>query len=60
MLADGAVLHCDGSLAILAHMYGATRLRLEPAGIEDPLRLGPWCGNLHWKVDLARMRWKSC
>ncbi len=51
VLADGAVLYCDSSLAILARVDGAARLRLEPAGTEDALRLGHWCGNLHWKVD---------
>lgn len=50
VLADGAVLYCDDGLAILARVDGAARLRLEPAGVEDALRLGHWCGNLHWKV----------
>ncbi|CAM3251661.1 urease accessory protein UreE [Paracoccus nototheniae] len=50
-LTDGAVLYCDDDLAILARVDGAARLRLEPATVADALRLGHWCGNLHWKVD---------
>ena len=49
-LADGAVLYCDEALAIIARVDGAARLRLRPASVDDALRLGHWCGNLHWKV----------
>lgn len=51
LLADGAVLYCDDLLAIVARVDGAARLRLEPETLGDALRLGHWCGNLHWKVD---------
>ncbi|WP_328288566.1 urease accessory protein UreE [Paracoccus lichenicola] len=49
-LSDGAVLYCDDRLAIVARVDGAARLRLTPASVDDALRLGHWCGNLHWKV----------
>lgn len=49
-LSDGAVLYCDDSLAIVARVDGAARLLLTPATVDDALRLGHWCGNLHWKV----------
>lgn len=49
-LTDGAVLYCDDALAVIARVDGAARLRLMPATIGDALRLGHWCGNLHWKV----------
>ncbi len=49
-LADGAVLFHDGRLAIAVRIDGAARMRLRPATVDDALRLGHWCGNLHWKV----------
>ncbi|MBU2959987.1 urease accessory protein UreE [Citreicella sp. C3M06] len=49
-LSDGAVLFHDGRLAIVARIDGAARMRLRPASIDDAMRLGHWCGNLHWKV----------
>ena len=48
-LSDGAVLFHDGRLAIIARIDGAARMRLKPATVDDALRLGHWCGNLHWK-----------
>lgn len=53
-LSDGAVLFHDGRLAIVARIDGAARMRLKPATIEDALRLGHWCGNLHWKVQFGQ------
>lgn len=49
-LTDGAVLYHDGRLAIVARIDGAARMRLRPATVDDAMRLGHWCGNLHWKV----------
>ncbi len=49
-LEDGAVLHIAPGLAIIARVYGGRRLRLVPHSISDALRIGHWCGNLHWKV----------
>lgn len=50
VLADGAVLYCDDDLAVVARIDGAARLRLQPETLGDAMRLGHWCGNLHWKV----------
>lgn len=50
ILVDGAVLHVSASLAIVARVDGGARLRLVPETVADALRLGHWCGNLHWKV----------
>ncbi|MGY6633013.1 MAG: urease accessory protein UreE [Alkalilacustris sp.] len=50
-LEDGAVLHLDDALAIVARVDGGPRLRLVPADAEAALRVGWHCGNLHWKVD---------
>jgi urease accessory protein len=52
-LADGAVLHLADDLAILVRLDGGARLRLVPADIASALRLGHWCGNLHWRVAFA-------
>lgn len=49
-LSDGAVLFHDGRLAIVARILGSSRMRLKPASMDDAMRLGHWCGNLHWKV----------
>ncbi|EIE51445.1 urease accessory protein UreE [Salipiger aestuarii] len=49
-LSDGAVLFHDGRLAIVVRIDGAARMRLRPASVDDAMRLGHWCGNLHWKV----------
>lgn len=50
MLIDGSVLYCRDGLAIVARIDGGARMRLVPATVADALRLGHWCGNLHWKV----------
>lgn len=49
-LVDGAVLLVQDDLAIVVRVDSGARLRLVPATIGDALRLGHWCGNLHWKV----------
>lgn len=49
-LTDGAVLYCRDGVAIVARIDGGARLRLVPQSLGDALRLGHWCGNLHWKV----------
>ena len=49
-LTDGAVLYCRDGMAIVARIDGGARLRLVPHSLGDALRLGHWCGNLHWKV----------
>ena len=50
-LEDGAVLHLDDALAVVARVDGGPRLRLVPADADSALRVGWHCGNLHWKVD---------
>ncbi len=50
-LPDGAVLCASNSLIIVARIDGGPRLRLVPASATDALRLGYFCGNLHWKAD---------
>ena len=52
-LEDGAVLHADESLMIVARIDGGPRLRLTPADAASGLRLGYFCGNLHWKADFC-------
>lgn len=52
-LTDGAVLHLTEDLAILVRLDGGARLRLIPADLASALRLGHWCGNLHWRVEFA-------
>ncbi|MEI4472081.1 urease accessory protein UreE [Frigidibacter sp. MR17.24] len=49
-LVDGAVLLAREDLAIVVRVDGGARLRLVPETVDDALRLGHWCGNLHWKV----------
>jgi urease accessory protein len=48
---DGAVLHWSETLAIVARIDSGPRLRLTPADAAAGLRLGYFCGNLHWKAD---------
>lgn len=50
VLSDGAVLYCRDGIAIVARIDSGARLRLVPHSVADALRLGHWCGNLHWKV----------
>ena len=50
-LEDGAVLYSDDSLMIVARIDGGPRLRLTPSDAASALRLGYFCGNLHWKAD---------
>lgn len=50
-LQDGAVLYQDPLLTIVAQIDGGPRLRLTPSNTADGLRLGYFCGNLHWKAD---------
>ena len=50
-LEDGAVLYSDDSLMIVARIDGGPRLRLTPVDAASGLRLGYFCGNLHWKAD---------
>ncbi|MEM9048228.1 MAG: urease accessory protein UreE [Pseudomonadota bacterium] len=52
-LADGAVLHLADDLAILVRLDGGARLRLVPADLASAMRLGHWCGNLHWRVEFG-------
>jgi len=49
-LQDGVVLFYNGQMGIVARIDGAARMRLKPATVDDAMRLGHWCGNLHWKV----------
>lgn len=50
-LEDGAVLFADAETFIVARIDGGPRLRLLPADAASGLRLGYFCGNLHWKAD---------
>lgn len=52
-LEDGAVLHLDDTLAIVLRVDSGARLTLIPHDLQSALRLGHWCGNLHWKVSFA-------
>ncbi|NIY98058.1 urease accessory protein UreE [Salipiger sp. HF18] len=52
-LEDGAVLHLDDTLAIVQRVDSGARLTLVPHDLPSALRLGHWCGNLHWKVSFA-------
>ncbi len=52
-LSDGAVLHLSDDLAIVVRLDGGARLRLIPADVASALRLGHWCGNLHWRVEFG-------
>lgn len=50
-LVDGAVLLANDTLMIVAQIDSGPRLRLMPADPASGLRLGYFCGNLHWKAD---------
>ena len=50
-LSDGAVLHHAPDLMIVVRIDQGPRLRLVPADPASALRLGYFCGNLHWKAD---------
>lgn len=50
-LEDGAVLMFQSDLMIVARIDGGPRLRLTPTDPASALRLGYFCGNLHWKAD---------
>lgn len=50
-LVDGAVLLARDDLMIIVRIDGGPRLRLEPDDPASALRLGYFCGNLHWKAD---------
>jgi len=49
-LEDGAVLHASEALVVVARVDGGPRLRLTPRDAASALRLGYFCGNLHWKA----------
>ena len=50
-LVEGSVVHAGPDLMIVVRVDGGPRLRLVPADPASALRLGYFCGNLHWKVD---------
>ena len=50
-LADGSVVHYSDGLMIVVRIDGGPRLRLVPVNAASALRLGYFCGNLHWKAD---------
>ncbi|MDK3018545.1 urease accessory protein UreE [Pseudodonghicola flavimaris] len=52
-LVDGAVLHMTDDLAVVLRVDSGARLVLVPHDLQSALRLGHWCGNLHWKVDFG-------
>lgn len=47
-LVNGAILHLSERLAIVARIENGPRLRLIPVDAASALRLGFFCGNLHW------------
>ncbi|MDQ2093590.1 urease accessory protein UreE [Rhodalgimonas zhirmunskyi] len=48
---DGAVVHLSEDLAIVLRVDTGARMVLVPHDIQSAMRLGHWCGNLHWKVE---------
>lgn len=52
-LEDGAVLHLTDDLAVVLRVDSGARLVLVPHDLQSAMRLGHWCGNLHWKVDFG-------
>lgn len=52
-LEDGAVLHLSDDLAVVLRVDSGERLVLVPHDLQSALRLGHWCGNLHWKVEFG-------
>lgn len=50
-LSDGAVLAWTEALTLVARIDRGPRLRLVPDDAPSALRLGYFCGNLHWKAD---------
>lgn len=50
-LRDGAVVHREDGLMIVVRVLGGPRLRLTPSDAQSGLRLGYFCGNLHWKAE---------
>lgn len=50
-LTGGSVIHAAPGLMIVVRVDGGPRLRLVPSDAASALRLGYFCGNLHWKVD---------
>lgn len=53
VLGDGSVVYAAADLMIIVRVDGGPRLRLVPADAVSALRLGYFCGNLHWKVDFS-------
>lgn len=47
-LSNGAILHLSDDLAIVVRIEDGPRLRLTPSDSASALRLGFFCGNLHW------------
>lgn len=52
-LSDGAVLHLDDRRAVVLRVDSGARLVLVPDDLQSAMRLGHWCGNLHWKVEFS-------
>lgn len=50
-LVDGSVLHWSQDLMIVVRIDAGPRLRLTPVDAASALRLGYFCGNMHWKAD---------
>ncbi|TGV11269.1 urease accessory protein UreE [Mesorhizobium sp. M8A.F.Ca.ET.173.01.1.1] len=55
-LEDGAVLHLAADLAVVIRVDSGEQLVLVPHDLKSALRLGHWCGNLHWKVEFGEDR----
>ena len=53
-LVDGAVLRNEDGLMIVARIDAGPRLRLTPADLASAVRLGYFCGNLHWKANFVK------
>ena len=55
-MADGAVLALTSELAVVLRVDSGARLVIIPEDLSSAMRLGHWCGNLHWKVDFGADR----
>lgn len=50
-LENGSILHLSDDLAIVVRIEDGPRLRLAPSDTASALRLGFFCGNLHWAAS---------
>ena len=50
-LSNGAVLVLNDCLAVVVRVNCGFKLRVTPSDISSALRLGYFCGNLHWRAE---------